>query len=358
MSVEETLDDDHPYAVHMRRDPLPGAGMEIFFLAGPTVDSADPIVGPIVAWFQSAGRPVAIRTIAADGRRTRLNEAIRSALDGCLHPLVLITAAVEPWSPAHLVPLLEAIDRGDHAIGRRPAGTWRRATRWLGCLVRRLIFAVPIRDVHSPCQLHRTEKLAAIPLQSGSSFLDLEILAKATFLGHLLSEVDVPPLAGWTVRRGRWSDLSVVLRHPEFRQAGKGAASLPAEDAEGQIEGADGPGREDRDRLEDVVMEQPGTLENDQAKSIDELCQGKCLDERLGALAEVLGGEENPGEQVHRQHDEVHEPADGLGGGRPAGDQEPDAGKSQGADDVDQKEDKQVAANQIERHHPGQVEMS
>ena len=39
------------------------------------------------------------------------------------------------------------------------------------------------------------EKLAAIPLQSGSSFLDLEILAKATFLGHLLSEVEIPPLA-------------------------------------------------------------------------------------------------------------------------------------------------------------------
>ena len=63
-------------------------------------------------------------------------------------------------------------------------------------LARRLIFAVPLRDVHSPCRLHRLDKLAAIPLQSASSFLDTEILAKATFLGHLIDEVAIPPLRG------------------------------------------------------------------------------------------------------------------------------------------------------------------
>ena len=43
-------------------------------------------------------------------------------------------------------------------------------------LFRRLIFAVPLHDVHSPCRLHRLEKLQAISLQSESSFLDPEIL--------------------------------------------------------------------------------------------------------------------------------------------------------------------------------------
>ena len=98
----------------------------------------------------------------------------------------------------------------------RPGGR-AGVLRWLGSLPRRLIFAVPVLDVHSPCQLHRVEKLAAIPLQSGSSFLDLEILAKATFLGHLLSEVEIPPLGGWTTWRGWWTDLVTVLRRPEFR---------------------------------------------------------------------------------------------------------------------------------------------
>ena len=110
------------------------------------------------------------------------------------------------------------------------------------------------------------EKLAAIPLQSGSSFLDLEVLAKATFLGHLLSEVDVPPLAGWILRRGRLRDLSLVLRHPDFRRPAVLAKSVPTEDAEGQVERADGPGCKDRDRLQNVVMEQTGTLEHDQTQ--------------------------------------------------------------------------------------------
>ena len=351
MSAEETLDENDPYAAHMRRNPLPGAGIRIIFLTELPADSAERILAPIVAWLQAAGRPVAARTVILDGRTARLNDAVRAALDDLSHPLVLITTAVQPWSPAHLEPLLEAIDRCDHVVGRRPAGTWRRITRWIGCLARRLIFAVPVLDVHSPCQLHRMEKLAAIPLQSGSSFLDLEVLAKATFLGHLLSEVDVPPLAGWAVRRGRWRDLGAVLRHPEFRRSAMVAASVPAEDAEGQIKSADGPGCQDRDRLQDVVMEQSGALEHNQAKSADELGQGERLDERLGALAEVLRGEENPGEQVHRQHDQVHEPADCFGSGRPAGDQQPDAGESQGADHVDQKEHQQVAAN---RHVEGE----
>ena len=94
----------------------------------------------------------------------------------------------------HLDPLLEAIDQADHVVGRRPAGRWENGHAVAGRLPRRLVFAVPLLDVHSPCRLHRLEKLTAIPLQSGSSFLDTEILAKATFLGHLLDEVDVPPL--------------------------------------------------------------------------------------------------------------------------------------------------------------------
>ncbi|MGO8901038.1 MAG: hypothetical protein ACLQU5_22185 [Isosphaeraceae bacterium] len=229
MSAEETLDENDPYAAHMRRNPLPGAGIRIIFLTGPPADSAARILAPIVAWLQAAGRPVAARTVILEGRTARLNDAVRAALDDLSHPLVLITTAVQPWSPAHLEPLLEAIDRCDHVVGRRPVGTWRGIARWIGSLGQRLIFAVPVLDVHSPCRLHRMEKLAAIPLQSGSSFLDLEVLAKATFLGHLLSEVDVPPLAGWVVRRGRWSDLGTVLRHPEFRRSAMVAASATPE---------------------------------------------------------------------------------------------------------------------------------
>ena len=59
-----------------------------------------------------------------------------------------------------------------------------------------MVFAVPTLDVHSPCRLHRREKLEALSLQSSSRFLDIEILAKGTFLSHLLDEVPVPRLKG------------------------------------------------------------------------------------------------------------------------------------------------------------------
>ena len=39
--------------------------------------------------------------------------------------------------------------------------------------------------------------LAAVALQSSSSFLDVEILAKATFLGHLIDEVGRARLINW-----------------------------------------------------------------------------------------------------------------------------------------------------------------
>src|SRR5262249_17315261 len=155
-------------------------------------------------------------------------------------PLVLLTTALEPWTAAHLQPLLEAIDLCDHAIGRRIEGSrWRTFCAWAGSIPRRLIFAVPVIDVHSPCQLPRLEKLRSIPLQPGSSFVDAEILAKATFLAHLLKEVPVPPMRGGVFRRGWWRDLKTVLKRPRFRRGDW--SSVPAEHPQGNVKGSNGP---------------------------------------------------------------------------------------------------------------------
>src|SRR5271165_1120721 len=101
MSAEKTIDENDPYAAHMRRNPLPGAGIRIIFLTELSADSVERIIAPIVAWLQAAGRPVAVRTVILDGRTARLNDAVRGALDDLSHPLVLITTAVQPWSPAN-----------------------------------------------------------------------------------------------------------------------------------------------------------------------------------------------------------------------------------------------------------------
>ena len=57
MSAEETLDENDRYAAHMRRNPLPGAGIRIILLTELAADSAARIIEPIVAWLQALGRP-------------------------------------------------------------------------------------------------------------------------------------------------------------------------------------------------------------------------------------------------------------------------------------------------------------
>ena len=138
--------------------------------------------------------------------------------------------------------------------------------------------------MHSPCQLHRTEKLAAIPVQSGSSFLDVEVLAKATFLGHLLERGRRAAAArARSFAQAGGAISSTVLQRPLFRRPAAEPASGPAENAQGQVEGADGPGREDGDRLDDVGMEEAGPFEQDQPQGADELGQREGLDHVLGA---------------------------------------------------------------------------
>jgi hypothetical protein len=237
MTTSEASDD--PFEIHSRREPLPNAGIRVILLSELSNDSAAAIIAPLINHIQAIGRQVERSIEPVDG--SDLRRSLICGLEGATLPLVLVTTALEPWTSAHLDPLLEAIDQADHVVGRRRAAKAENAQRWLGALPRRLLFALPLLDVNSPCRLHRLDKLLEIPLQSTSSFLDTEILAKATFFGHLIAEVNVPSLRGFTTTRGKWSDWSHVLRNPQFRRA-----SGPAEESQCQHEGADGPCGEDQ----------------------------------------------------------------------------------------------------------------
>ena len=159
MTTTEDLDD--PYFRHFHREPLPDAGIRIVLLTELTPERAESVVAPLVDRLREMGREVETQIIPivdAD-----LGSAPTSGLEGGRLPLVLVTTALEPWTAAHLEPLLKAIDHCDHVIGCRPPGPGEGWRRWLLSLPRRLVFAVPLLDVHSPCRLHRREKLAAIP---------------------------------------------------------------------------------------------------------------------------------------------------------------------------------------------------
>jgi hypothetical protein len=271
---------DDPFEIHSHREPLPNAGIRIIFLTDLPEANAEALIAPLVELIRELGRPVEQRIVPITG--SDMGRCVSAGLAGASLPLVLVTTALEPWTKAHLDPLLEAIDHSDHVVGRRPADGWETTKRWLASVPRRMIFAVPLLDVHSPCRIHRLEKLAAIPLQSSSSFLDIEILAKATFFGHMIADVGVPPLRGLVHSRAAWSDWHLVLRHPEFRPA-----SGPAEEPQREHEGSDGPGNQDQERRADIG--QARAFQDDAPQGADELGQGQGGDQGLDALGEPLG---------------------------------------------------------------------
>ena len=186
MTTTEVSDD--PFAEHQRRDPLPNAGIRIVMLTDSPGETATGVIEPLAELIARLGRPVEHRIVLVS-RELGMGQALHRGLKGAHLPLVLVTTACEPWTKAHLDPLLEAIDGCDHVIGSRPALAARsgptHSARWFGGWFSRL----PLHDVYSPCRLHRLDKLEVMPFQSASSFLDVEILAKATFLGHLIDEV-------------------------------------------------------------------------------------------------------------------------------------------------------------------------
>lgn len=191
-----------------------------------------------------------------------MEPGIEDGLAGGSQPIVLVTTATEPWTAAHLDPLLKAIDARDHVIGRRPASPEGRFGRWLSTLPWRFLFALPVDDIFSPCRMHRRSALEKVVTQSVSRFLDVEILAKATFLTQVIEEVEVPALASMSVSR-LMGDLRAVLKAPIFVRPGP---SLPAEDPDRDDEGPNGPGREHRQGDQDDVTGRPGPFEHDRAR--------------------------------------------------------------------------------------------
>jgi hypothetical protein len=188
---EEIPDDEIGRA--LRRNSVAEAGIEVLVWDAGEPGHAEGIGKGLVQMIKARQRPAAFRLLpsrASEGEGPTLEAAIATAT----HDLILITSATRPWSAAHLDPLLEAIEKADHVVGRRPATWFARIRRRLGWAVRALVYAVPIVDLHSPCRLHRRAYLAQVPLQSESAFVDLELLAKATFLTQLITEVPVPAL--------------------------------------------------------------------------------------------------------------------------------------------------------------------
>ena len=190
--------------------------------------------------------------------------ALRTALSVARHPLLFYTLADPHYRAADLSKLLRKradprkpeleIDCVHLLSASRGGGStpwpwrilglfWRilcrvvftqapeRLPGWLGwkrhaaTVLVRVLFGVRYRDVACPFRLLRRDIFARIPLQSDGSFVHVELLAKANYLGLMMGEevsLDAgryPPLAKEMSRdefHQLVADARRVIRHPQF----------------------------------------------------------------------------------------------------------------------------------------------
>lgn len=253
-SSPEPVEVLHPLDAHAVREPIPkSAGVWVVVLTEGD-ERAEVVADSLRRLLNGRGRP--IRVVVEPYHHESRVDRLRRGLDGADLPLVLVTTATEPWTEAHWKPLIEAIDRSDHVLGRRRCSLIGRLGRWLRNRPWAFLFAIPLSDLYSPCRLHRREAIEAFPLQSSSRFLDVEVLAKASFFAQLVAEEDVPPLAASKGPPGFWGDFLDVFRKPAIRRE----PSAPAEDPQRDDKGDDRPGPEDQEVRPD--LEQPGPFED------------------------------------------------------------------------------------------------
>ena len=157
MTTSEEFDD--PFLRHFQRDPLPDAGIRIILLTDLPADRAETIIAPLADHLRAMERVVETRIVS------------RSK-----------TVSAPPWPAAWPATIADGAGH-DGRGSRRPRLTsirsWRRSTTAItssaggrpgagsaasdGWRRGRGAWCSPSpRDIHSPCRLHRLDKLAAI----------------------------------------------------------------------------------------------------------------------------------------------------------------------------------------------------
>jgi glycosyltransferase involved in cell wall biosynthesis len=210
-------------------------------------DGSDDRTGALVEEW--AARDPRIRLLRHDTPRGH-GAALRTSLAAARYPLLLTSTCDRQYQPEDLPRLLGEMDKVHLATGYRVwqpvpwplrwlGWVWRAVARivlaqsleplpgWLGwrgiaeSVRARLLFALRVRDVSCPFRLYRRAVFDRIPIQSVGPFAQVEILAKANFLGCMMTEVPVVhrPRPEQEDRQQRRRDCRRVLLHADFGPA-------------------------------------------------------------------------------------------------------------------------------------------
>lgn len=137
--------------------------------------------------------------------------ALRKGISACQHPLVLLSSARLDVTPIELREAVELIERADVVIGWRP----RRLLAWLAAPIDWLIaqwFGVSVADPSSPLRLFRRNAVDGIVLETSGRLLDVELMAKMTYLSCLMDELAAPSAGQRSSLFGAlcWSGLDMI----------------------------------------------------------------------------------------------------------------------------------------------------
>jgi dolichol-phosphate mannosyltransferase len=204
-----------------------------------------------------AGRHARVRVLRHPAREG-IGAVLRTGLAAATHPLLACTDFGDPYSVAALDRLLEVIDHVDLVSGYR---AWEppalgRPLRWLirtvfgieaaprdffGRLAWRLpnraLFAVRLTDVTCGFRLYRRTMFERLRIQSNGPFAQVEVLAKANFLGCMMTEVPVHyrprgPLDSGAELRQILAEARRVFSDPDFGRAATSEEKAPQDNAQ------------------------------------------------------------------------------------------------------------------------------
>jgi glycosyltransferase involved in cell wall biosynthesis len=199
-----------------------------------------------------------VRLLRHESRRGE-GAALRTGLAAARHPLLLTATCDRQYQPDDLTRLLADIDRVHVAAGHgvwqpvplplrclgflyrlfirvalahvvEPLPGWLGWSGWAAHVRARLCFGLRVHDVYCRFRLYRREVFDRIPIQSDGPFAQVEVLAKANFLGCMMTETPVryqpppapPPAEAGAARRQTRADFRRVFSHPDF-----GPVTLP-----------------------------------------------------------------------------------------------------------------------------------
>jgi glycosyltransferase involved in cell wall biosynthesis len=145
---------------------------------------------------------------------------LRTGMAAAQYPLLLISTCDGRYQPADLARLLQWIDKVHLVAGYRTGASKRFKRNWSERIFRwinRIIFGLRLKDPECWYLLARRSIFERIPIQSTGPFAFTELLAKANFLGCLMSEVSISyhpaPEAD-----AKWSNTSLREKLAGFRQ--------------------------------------------------------------------------------------------------------------------------------------------